>query len=80
MPIQTTLLSEAFDKERGTAIGVYNFIRYVGMAAGPVCGAVLLGIGGAWLEFGLSGLVIGCAVLFASAHLGKQKKSFITSP
>lgn len=71
MPVHTTLLSEAFEKERGTAIGVYNFIRYGGMAAGPVIGAALFGWGGTWLEFGVAGVAIAGAVLFA----GKKVRS-----
>lgn len=74
MPVHTTLLSEVFEKERGTAIGVYNFIRYVGMAAGPVGGAALLSLGGSFLEFGFAGMVVGCAVLFARTQIGKQQK------
>ncbi|KQL44548.1 arabinose ABC transporter permease [Brevibacillus choshinensis] len=79
MPVQTTLLSEVFEHERGTAIGVYNFIRYVGMAAGPVGGAALLGFGGTWLEFGIAGIVIACAVLFARAQISKRQKNIIPS-
>ncbi|GED72292.1 MFS transporter [Brevibacillus reuszeri] len=70
MPVHTTLLSEAFEKERGTAIGVYNFIRYGGMAAGPVVGIALFGWGGTWLEFGVAGLTIAGAVLFAGRKVG----------
>ncbi|WP_238933353.1 MFS transporter [Brevibacillus choshinensis] len=75
MPVHTTLLSEVFEKERGTAIGVYNFIRYLGMAAGPVGGAALLGLGGSWLEFGFAGIVVGCSALFARTQISKRQKS-----
>ena len=34
MPTHTTLLTEEFVQERATAIGMYNFIRYLGMGTG----------------------------------------------
>ncbi|MBU7316582.1 MFS transporter [Paenibacillus oleatilyticus] len=41
LPMQTTLLSEQFVHNRATAIGVYNLVRYFGMAAGPTMGGIL---------------------------------------
>ncbi len=70
MPVHTTLLSEVFEQERATAIGVYNLIRYMGMAAGPVAGAAMYGAGGTWLEFGAAGLLLLLAVLFAAKNAG----------
>jgi MFS family permease len=79
MPVHTTLLSEVFEQKRATAIGVYNLIRYAGMAAGPVLGAALFDLGGAWLEFGIAGCVIASAVLFARAQIGKQQRAVLPS-
>ncbi|PDZ04917.1 MFS transporter [Bacillus cereus] len=42
MPTHTTLLTEEFVQERATAIGMYNFIRYLGMGTGPLVGGLLL--------------------------------------
>ncbi|MBG2802262.1 MFS transporter [Proteus genomosp. 6] len=36
MPTHTTLLASYFSSTRATAMGIYNFIRYCGMAAGPM--------------------------------------------
>ncbi|MEJ8547614.1 MFS transporter [Brevibacillus borstelensis] len=58
MPLHTAVLSEAFMNERATAIGMYNFVRYVGMAAGPIIGAFLFKLGDSWLQFGFAGLFI----------------------
>jgi len=77
MPVHTTLLSEVFEKERATASGIYNFIRYGGMAAGPVVGATLYGFGGAWGEFGMAGLVIAFAVLVARAQIGRHQQKTV---
>ncbi|EOW9530061.1 MFS transporter [Bacillus cytotoxicus] len=41
LPTHTTLLTEEFIKERATAIGMYNFIRYIGMSTGPIIGGFL---------------------------------------
>ncbi|MDI6505692.1 MFS transporter [Bacillus wiedmannii] len=42
MPTHTTLLTEEFVQERATAIGMYNFIRYLGMSTGPLVGGFLV--------------------------------------
>ncbi|WP_459500338.1 MFS transporter [Bacillus sp. C1] len=42
MPTHTTLLTEEFIEARATAIGIYNFIRYIGMGTGPIVGGFLL--------------------------------------
>ncbi|WP_323852978.1 MFS transporter [Xenorhabdus szentirmaii] len=41
-PTHATLLLTQFMKERATVIGLYNFIRYTGMATGPMVGSILL--------------------------------------
>lgn len=57
LPIQTTLLSEYYEKERATAIGAYNFSRYIGMASGPVLGSLLYDFGGMPLLYGMAALL-----------------------
>jgi multidrug resistance protein len=69
LPVQTTLLTSAFTRERATAIGVYNFFRYIGMAAGPIVGSVLYAIGGIPLLFGFAAVVFAAVVLFARQRL-----------
>lgn len=46
LPVQTTLLATIFQENRATAMGGYNFARYLGMAAGPLLGALLFKLGG----------------------------------
>ncbi|KMJ43619.1 MFS transporter [Xenorhabdus khoisanae] len=41
-PTHATLLLAKFVEERATVIGLYNFIRYTGMAIGPMVGSFLL--------------------------------------
>lgn len=46
LPSQSTTLVNLFKYEKGTAIGVYNFIRFSGAAVGPMVGAVVYNVGG----------------------------------
>lgn len=64
LPAQSTILVNLFHAERATAVGVYNFTRFMGAAAGPLLGALiaqLYGIPAAFLSLGL--------MLFASGWL-----------
>lgn len=69
LPVQTTLLAETFVRTRATAIGVYNFARYLGMAAGPLLGAVLYRRGGVPLLFGSAGMAFTVAVLLGGRRM-----------
>lgn len=52
LPVQTTLLTAAFTKNRATAVGAYNFFRYMGMAVSPIVGSLFYHIGGYYLLYG----------------------------
>ncbi|MBW7456704.1 MFS transporter [Paenibacillus sepulcri] len=65
MSVPPTLLAEEFVEERATAIGVYNFVRYLGMAAAPMLGSLLYQRGGVLLLFGCTAFIMGVALLFA---------------
>ena len=58
MPVLPTMLSAEFVQERATAIGVYNFVRYLGMAAAPVIGSLLYPAGGIPLLIGVAAAII----------------------
>lgn len=49
--------------------GPYNFARYLGMAAGPMLGAVLYGQGGVPLLFGFTGVVFAASALLARRRM-----------
>jgi Bcr/CflA subfamily drug resistance transporter len=64
LPVQTTLLTEAFKVKRATATGVYNFFRYMGMGFGPILGSALLPLGGYTLLFGfVNAVFLSCALI-----------------
>jgi DHA1 family bicyclomycin/chloramphenicol resistance-like MFS transporter len=65
LPVQTTLLTEFFVRERATAIGVYNFFRFIGMAAGPFVGSFLYQEGQIPLLYGFAALAFFSVVLYA---------------
>lgn len=73
LPVQTTLLADAFSSNRATAIGVYNFSRYMGMAAGPLIGTPLFKLGNR-LEFFFAALLFACAVGFAWYQFRRVRK------
>ncbi|MCQ5365007.1 MFS transporter [Anoxybacillus salavatliensis] len=45
LPSQSTTLVNLFVKEKGTAMGIYNFTRFTGAAIGPMLGALIHEIG-----------------------------------
>lgn len=56
LPAQSTIVVNLFQGERATAVGVYNFTRFMGAASGPLLGAMiahLWGIPAAFLSLGL---------------------------
>ncbi len=57
VPVQTTLLTNEYNDNRGTAIGLYNFSRYIGMAVGPMIGTYFYQIH-MLLEFFISGALL----------------------
>ncbi|OWV36984.1 MFS transporter [Bacillus spizizenii] len=56
-PLYSTMITNEFEHNRGSAIGVFNFIRYTGMAAGPMISAYLLTLMPSAMSFGLLGLI-----------------------
>ncbi|MCO4852945.1 MFS transporter [Bacillus vallismortis] len=56
-PLYSTMITNEFEHNRGSAIGMFNFIRYTGMAAGPMISAYLLTMMPSAMSFGLLGLI-----------------------
>ncbi|MFC3748989.1 MFS transporter [Paenibacillus sp. GCM10012306] len=54
----TTILAEQFPEERATVIGVYNLVRYIGSALGPMIGSLL------YVESNLKPLFLTCGVVY----------------
>lgn len=73
LPVQTTLLADAFHANRATAIGVYNFSRYLGMAVGPLVGTPLFKLGNR-VEFLFAALLFAASVGFALRQFARLKK------
>jgi MFS transporter, DHA1 family, multidrug resistance protein len=46
VPVQSTILVNVFSQERATAVGIYNFSRFMGAAAGPIVGGFVAQIVG----------------------------------
>ncbi|UFJ42640.1 MFS transporter [Brevibacillus humidisoli] len=54
-PLYSTMLTNEFEYNRGSAIGMFNFVRYIGMAMGPVISGLFLAHLKAIVVFGVLG-------------------------
>jgi len=54
LPVQTRLLMDLYQHNRATAVGSYNFFRFMGMATGPVLGSWLFQDGNLGLLYGFA--------------------------
>lgn len=54
LPVQTSLLMDLYQHNRATAVGSYNFFRFMGMATGPVLGSWLFQDGNLGLLYGFA--------------------------
>lgn len=61
LPAQSTMLVNLFSAERATAMGIYNFTRFMGAAAGPLVGALTAG------TFGIAAMLLSLGVLLLVA-------------
>nr|WP_241663980.1 MFS transporter [Stutzerimonas nosocomialis] len=66
LPVQTSLLMDLYHDDRATAVGSYNFFRFLGMATGPVLGSWLYQDGNLGLLYGFAATAFGLAVLHAA--------------
>ena len=62
-PLFSTMMANEFEENRGSAMGMFNFIRYTGMACGPVISGMLLGMSSSVFVFGCFGIVYAAAAL-----------------
>ncbi|WP_152397598.1 MFS transporter [Paenibacillus cellulositrophicus] len=74
MPTMPTLLSAEFVQERATAMGIYNFVRYLGMASAPMIGSVLYPLGGTALLIGVTAALVGVIVIATRQLLPLKNK------
>ncbi|MHB0776173.1 MFS transporter [Halomonas sp. WWR20] len=73
MPIQTTLLTEAFVHNRATAVGVYNFARFMGMACGPLIGTPLYERGGSGVLYSFAAALFMAAIAYTYWRLRQSR-------
>ncbi|MFC4808198.1 MFS transporter [Paenibacillus sp. GCM10023250] len=73
LPVQTTLLTGAFTTNRATAVGAYNFFRYMGMACSPIVGSLVYRAGGYLLLYGfVVALFLAFGLLLSRRLLGAR--------
>jgi MFS transporter, DHA1 family, multidrug resistance protein len=76
LPVQTTLLTNEFQHSRATAMGIYNFFRYLGMGAGPLVGTFFYHIGNR-VEFIFAGVLFGAAVIYAAVQFSRSRQQAV---
>ncbi|MFP7175506.1 MFS transporter [Priestia filamentosa] len=64
-PCYATILTNKFEQYRASAMGVFNFVRYIGMAIGPILSSLLLEVLQSKLVFTLFGILFGIISFFA---------------
>ncbi|WP_394604343.1 MFS transporter [Fictibacillus sp. UD] len=69
LPVQTAMLTQDFQSNRATAIGAYNFFRYMGMSIGPLLGSFLFHFGSYTLVYGFVDVILFLFVLLMSKQL-----------
>lgn len=74
MPVLPTLLSAEFVQERATAMAVYNFVRYLGMATAPMIGSILYPVGGIALLIGVTAAFVGVAAIATHQLLPRKNE------
>lgn len=79
LPVQTTLLSNTFAHVRATAVGIYNFFRFMGIAISPIIGGVIYQWGKEWLLFGFVSALFASCVWFMNYNFSSSEKMKRTS-
>ncbi|KZE64856.1 MFS transporter [Fictibacillus phosphorivorans] len=74
LPVQTALLTQEFQANRATAIGAYNFFRYMGMSVGPLLGSFLFHLGGYNLVYGFVDVILLLFVILMNKQRMLNKK------
>ncbi|PIE96134.1 MFS transporter [Bacillus fungorum] len=73
-PLFATMIANEFEHNRGSAMGMFNFIRYMGMAVGPIVSGLLLTYFTPTFVFGTYG---GFFILLSFGMLLRIKKKYI---
>lgn len=73
-PVQTILLIEPFPNHRATVVGTYNFMRFIGMALGPIIGSLLFKPANMILPFIVAGSLFGVFVIWMWWYMLKVRK------
>ncbi|WP_186445908.1 MFS transporter [Paenibacillus cremeus] len=74
MPPAITILTGLFPEDRATAVAVYNVCRNIGMALGPLAGAMFYMTNSTFVLFGATALIYGVSVGFSSVTPDNVKR------
>ncbi|MCY8026585.1 MFS transporter [Bacillus sonorensis] len=74
-PLFSTMMANEFEESRGSALGMFNFIRYTGMACGPMISAFFLERLPSVFVFCCFGVLYGAVALVMQMVIGKKSGS-----
>ncbi|MBZ6486424.1 MFS transporter [Priestia aryabhattai] len=63
-PSYATILTHQFEQYRASAMGVFNFVRYIGMSIGPILSGILLEVLSSKFVFTVFGIIFGMISAF----------------
>ncbi|WP_307250420.1 MFS transporter [Croceifilum oryzae] len=76
-PLFSTMITNEFEQQKGSAIGMFNFVRYMGMAAGPIISGFLLAFGNSSMIFGSMGVLYLVLGLFMMVRMYANQKRVV---
>lgn len=77
-PLFATMIANEFEHNRGSAMGMFNFIRYMGMAVGPIISGVLLTYFQPTFVFGIFGCCFILLTFGMHIHIRKRTINIVT--
>ncbi|WP_369899934.1 MFS transporter [Bacillus manliponensis] len=76
-PLYATMITNEFESNRASAMGMFNFIRYIGMAMGPVIFSLLLTVAHSTIIFGVLGVFFSLLSFWMLLRMNKKTSSVI---
>lgn len=69
LPVQSTILVNLFEREKATAVGLYNFLRFSGAAVGPIAGGLIGMVYGSKAVFLMLGILLLIAAWIVQSNI-----------
>ncbi|EJW16356.1 MFS transporter [Paenibacillus alvei] len=74
-PLFSTMVSNEFEEQRASALGIYNLIRYIGMSAGPLICRLVIAMLGSSIGFAAFGVLFAILTIWGVNRIHVQPVS-----